>query len=256
MFVALVGSERRVWLGSDGSGLVQEARGPVRFFTDDAEDAWKAAGAPRLEHRTETELFAPGCLVGRTGSGNDPVRAFVEDRSDPPSLTALRSFLGEADVGPDLRHRVYLAASESPNVSCLRSVRDELGREGCGLIAVEHGERVVLVFDRRSKVLLGYQCYAAGPAIDYAPAGTLVSWVAYTDRQSVPTLPAGHPSIPDLPCTDPDAVQHFAIRPGYVISTGCTAEPISQLAALMEAQIITRRERDHALAALVSPDRG
>jgi hypothetical protein len=45
-FDAFVGSHREIWIGSDGSCLIRESRGPVSFFTPEGEDRWRAAGSP------------------------------------------------------------------------------------------------------------------------------------------------------------------------------------------------------------------
>jgi hypothetical protein len=64
VFDAFVGSQREIWVGSDGSGLIRESSGPVSFFTGAGRARWDAAGSPALEHGSSIGLFAPGCLGG------------------------------------------------------------------------------------------------------------------------------------------------------------------------------------------------
>ena len=46
VFDAFVGSQREIWVGSDGSGLIRESSGPVSFFTESGRAEWETAGSP------------------------------------------------------------------------------------------------------------------------------------------------------------------------------------------------------------------
>src|ERR1039458_5160079 len=61
-FDAFVGSQREIWIGSDGSGLIRETSGPASFFTEDGRARWEAADSRELTHGPSVDLFAPGCL--------------------------------------------------------------------------------------------------------------------------------------------------------------------------------------------------
>src|ERR1700693_3558081 len=73
---AFVGSQREIWIGSDGSGLIRSTSGPVSFFTEEGRARWEAAGSPQLAHGPDIDLCAPGCLSGsrrrRAGLPRDP----------------------------------------------------------------------------------------------------------------------------------------------------------------------------------------
>jgi hypothetical protein len=64
VFDAFVGSQREIWIGSDGSGLIRSTSGPASFFADEGRARWEAAGRPKLTHGPSIDLFAPGCLSG------------------------------------------------------------------------------------------------------------------------------------------------------------------------------------------------
>src|ERR1019366_5415551 len=63
-FDAFVGSQREIWIGSDGSGLIRGTSGPASFFTEDGRARWEAADSRELTHGPSVDLFAPGCLPG------------------------------------------------------------------------------------------------------------------------------------------------------------------------------------------------
>src|SRR3984957_15493918 len=66
-FDAFVGSQREIWIGSDGSGLIRSTSGPVSFFTQEGRSRWETAGSPELAHGPSIDLCAPGCLSGSRG---------------------------------------------------------------------------------------------------------------------------------------------------------------------------------------------
>jgi hypothetical protein len=55
-FDAFVGSQREIWIGSDGSGLVRETGGPPSFFTEEGRTRWKATGGRELTYGPSIDL--------------------------------------------------------------------------------------------------------------------------------------------------------------------------------------------------------
>lgn len=191
-FEAFVGSAREIWIGSDGSGAIREASGPVSFFTDDGQARWEAAGSPELARGPVVEFYGPGELSDRTRRlPSDPDALAAALAAGPPfTLKAAYHLLGETFVSAEFTRVVFDVAMAVEAVETLDVVTDQLGRRGHGLAAVEHGERLELIFDEPTTTLLGHQRFLADPSHGYAPVGTLVSWQAYLDRRRLDALPA------------------------------------------------------------------
>lgn len=202
-----LGSQREIWIGSDGSGMIREARGPLTFYTEAGRAAWEAAGSPDLTHGLVVELYAPDCLGlsrrrwARLPTDPKALGAALATRA-PITLRDIYELLGEALVTPERCCALYDIATHLPGVELLDAVSDQLGRPGHGLARVEHGHRIELIFNSDATELIANQSFLA-EASSYAPAGTLVSWSAYVDRQLVDALPAGTPPIPCVPCSPP-----------------------------------------------------
>lgn len=192
VFDAFVGSQREIWVGSDGSGLIREASGPVSFFTEAGQAEWEAAGRPALEHGPSIDLFAPGCLGGgrmrRTRLERDPNGLIVALQRRTQTLHDVQELLGEAAPDPAFCATVYSVASGLPNVEVLRELTDQLGRVDRGRARVERDERIELIFATDRSELLSYQWFLAEPQ-PFAPAGALHSWSAFLEREIVDHLP-------------------------------------------------------------------
>jgi hypothetical protein len=251
VFDAFVGSQREIWVGSDGSGLIRESSGPISFFTEAGRAKWQAAGCPALEHGPSVDLFAPGCL-----GGSRAMRARLE--RDPDGLTAalkrqtralhdVQALLGEAVADAAFCGSVYAVATELPGVEVLPELDDQLGRSGRGLARVENEQRIELIFAADCSELLGYQWFLA-EARPYAPAGALDSWSAFLERTLVEDLPDDIPPIPNLPCEPSASARGFPIRPGFSVITGHVTDPVAQLARLRDQGVITDAEYDTARA--------
>ncbi|HUA45512.1 MAG TPA: hypothetical protein VMA77_09815 [Solirubrobacteraceae bacterium] len=251
-FDAFVGSQREIWIGSDGSGLIRESSGPVSFFTVKGREDWKGAGSPALAHAAGIDLFAPGCLPGsrarraRLPSDPDGIEAALSARS-PLTLHTVQELLGEAVVAPDFCRAMYRIARGLSGVEVLNETMDQLGRYGHGLARVEHGERLELIFAGDTSELLAYQRFLAEPQ-SFAPTGTLNSWSAFIARRVVDALPEDIPPVPALPCVPPGAGRGFVIRPGFLVSTGYVSDPLPQLAELRAQGVITPAEYETARA--------
>jgi len=252
VFDAFVGSQREIWIGSDGSGLIRSTSGPVSFFTEQGRARWEAAGSPQLAHGPGIDLFAPDCLSGsrarRASLPRDSagLEAALNARS-PLTLKAVQGLLGEAVVDAEFCMALYRIARRLAGVQVIDSIADQLGRRGHGLAHVNNGGRIELIFDSDSSELLAYQRFLVEPQ-DFAPAGTLHSWSAYLSRRVVDHLPAEIPPIPRLPCVPPGSGRGFFIRPGFHVSTGYVTDPLPQFTELRTQGVITNAEYESAEA--------
>jgi hypothetical protein len=252
VFDAFVGSQREIWIGNDGSGLIREASGPASFFTEEGRGRWKAAGSPKLTHGPSIDLFAPGCLPGararraRVARHPDGLEAGLSARQ-PLTLHAVQGLLGEAVVEPEFCQAVYEIARRLPGAEVLDRISDQLGRAGHGLARTEHAHRVELIFSPDSSQLLAYQHFLAEPQ-PFAPAGTLRSWSAFLSRRIVVGLPPEIPPVPQPPCVPPGSGRGFVIRPDFHVGTGYVDDPLAQLAELRTQGVLTEAEYESAKA--------
>jgi hypothetical protein len=253
VFDAFVGSEREIWIGSDGSGLIRETSGPISFFTEAGRAEWEAAGSPSLEHGPGIDLFAPGCLGGsrmrRAQLERDPDGLSAALKKHTHTLENVQELLGEAAVEAAFCETAYSVACQLPHVEVLPQLSDQLGRVGRGLARVEHTERIELIFATDGSELLGYQRFLAD-AQPFAPEGTLHSWSAFVQRALVDHLPHDIPPIPNLPCEPPYSGRGFPIRPGFSVMTGYVRDAAAQLVQLRDQGVITDSEYDTATSYL------
>jgi hypothetical protein len=252
LFDAFVGSQREVWFGSDGSGLIRSTSGPANFFTEEARARWEAAGSPRLTHGPSIDLCAPGCMPGprarraRLARHRDGLEAALSSRQ-PLTLHTVQELLGEALVEPEFCWDVYEIARRLPGVEVLDSIADQLGRPGHGLARVERVHRIELILSSDTSELLAYQHFLAEPQ-PFAAAGTLHSWAAFLTRRLVAGLPPDIPPVPRLPCNPPGAGRGFPIRPGFNVMTGYVADPLPHLAEMHAQGVLTDAEYESAKA--------
>jgi hypothetical protein len=162
------------------------------------------------------------------------------------SLHEVQELLGEGVVAADLCRATYDAASRLPGVEVVPELGDELGRVGQGLVEVQHGERVELIFAADRSELLGYRHVLVEPQ-RFAPTGTLHSWSSYLERAVVDDLPLETPPIPNLPCAPPSAGRGFPISADFSVMTGYVTDGVAQLVRLREQGVITDAEYDTAL---------
>jgi putative oligomerization/nucleic acid binding protein len=252
VFDAFVGSQREIWIGSDGSGLIRETSGPASFFTEEGRGRWEAAGSPKLTHGPSIDLFAPGCLPGarasraRVSGHPGGLEAGLSARRSP-TLHTVQELLGEAVVEPEFCRAVYEIARRMPDVEAIDRLSDQLGRAGHGLARTEHAHRVELIFSPDTSQLLAYQHFLAEPQ-PFAPAGTLHSWSAFVARRIVVGLPPEIPPVPRLPCVPPGSGRGFVIRPGFHVGTGYVDDPLAQLVELRAQGVLTDAEYESAKA--------
>jgi hypothetical protein len=250
-FDAFLGSEREIWVGRDGSGVIRENRGPVAFFTERGRAEWDAAGSPTLEHGPAVELFAPQGLTGSAGIlaplGPGLERLAEVVSTHPRPLRQIQRYLGETVVDAELCQQFYELVSQREAVTEVPVLADQLGRVGRGLVAVEAQVRTELVFADDGSELLGYHD-SLTEAQSYAPAGASVSWCAFLERSVVQHLPAEIPALPTLACEPGGSGRHFRIRPGLSVSVGYVRDGASCLGELRDQGVITAEEYDLARA--------
>jgi hypothetical protein len=250
-FDAFVGSQREIWVGDDGSGLIRESGGPVSFFTDEGRARWRAAGSPSLEYGPSIDLFAPGCLGGSRAR-----RARL--RRDPEGLQAalikyvthlhgVKELVGEGVVAADVSMAAYDVATRLQGVEVVHELVDQLGRIGTGLVEVRGGERLELIFMADRSELLGYRRVLVEPQW-FAPAGALHSWSSYLERAVVDDLPPGTPPVPNLPCEPRFSGRGFPIRPDFSVTTGYVTDAVAQLGRLRDQGVITDAEYETAVS--------
>jgi hypothetical protein len=244
-FDVRLGSDREIWVGGDGSGLVRESRGPVSFFTEAGRPRFEAAGRPALVHGPDIVLYAPGCLIGsrvrraRMKSHPEGLAAALNHRR-PLTLEAVRELLGEGLVDPVFCQQVFQAAQQLPDVTALDAVADQIGRRGPGLAQIKGVYLTELIFNADHSELLAYQHFYAED-VECAPAGVLSSWCAFLERRIQPGLPADVPPVPRL-SGNPSRGREFWIRPGFSVSTGYTDDPLKQLTEMHTQGVLTAAE--------------
>lgn len=256
-FDVLAGSQREIWIGSDGSGVIRSTRGPVSFFTDEGKIRWEAAGSPNLCHGPSIDLNAPGCLGAsrarraRVIAHPDGLEAALNVR-EPLTLSTVQSMLGEAVVEPEICRALYEIAARLAGVEEVDEITDQLRRDGRGLVGIERTHRIELIFSSDATRLLSYQQFLAQDA-PFAPAGALHGWTAFLDRQVVTELPHEFPPIPQHPCVPPGGGRGFVIHPGFTVSTGYVHDPLPRLAELHAEGVLTDAEYETAKAYAAGP---
>jgi hypothetical protein len=81
LMTTFVGSQREIWVGSDGSGLIREARGPVAFFTE--------AGMARREGNHQRRRISGGKVPGARCLSPSLAAAMVDPPETALALLAL-----------------------------------------------------------------------------------------------------------------------------------------------------------------------
>jgi hypothetical protein len=76
VFDAFVGSQREIWMGSDGSGLIREASGPASFFTEEGRGAGRLLAVRSSPMRRVS-------ISSRRGACPAPVRGVPESPAIP-----------------------------------------------------------------------------------------------------------------------------------------------------------------------------
>jgi len=248
-FERMVQSRREVWFGSDGSGLCRSHFVRSIFFDEEQRARWEASA--RSAHQTPADrsddLFAPGCwngprarlaAISRLGSLREAL-----ERREPISLAAIKQLIGEALVPEAQRASFFALCAELNDAVVSHDAQDQIGRPGISVARNERGRREELIFDARTLELLGTREVLIDGASGYAPAGAIVGWSCFVDRQLVPGLPAGVPKTPGPPCVPPGSGRGTPIRPGFLLSTGYFTDVRPHADRWLREGIITQRDR-------------
>ena len=225
-FERMVESRREVWFGSDGSGLLRSHFVRSVFFDEDQRARWEASerGARHASKEPSDDLFAPGCwngprarlaAISRDGSVSEAL-----ERRGPVTLHEIKQLIGEALVPESQRRSFFDLCVGLEGAVLSNDARDQIGRSGVSVARDERDRREELIFDAETLELLGTRQVLIDAQAGYAPAGAMVGWTCFVDRQLVPGLPDHVPPVPGPPCAPPGGGRGTPIRPGFTLSTG------------------------------------
>lgn len=198
---------RQVWIGANGSGLLQDTTGPTTFTSPrDRAICTSMTPSPLTSSGTSKLWFAARCF--ELGPGNDVqalstnpqtlLRQMRRIDGGPPGpgedFVHVGDFLRETDASPAVRGALYRAAALIPGVQLLGMVRDHLGRSGLGVAYDSHGVRKELVFNPQTATLMGEQDIGRSPGDD--------TWAVYLASRIVNRLPRRPPAPLSPPCVN------------------------------------------------------
>lgn len=222
---------RQIWIGTDGSGLIRESRGPERFSSA-ADRAACLQADPKMQLRsggTSNDWFAPQCLaLGPTNNWNsfssDPQVLLQQMRqidggpaTPGEDFVHIGDFLRETDAPPTVRATLYRAAALIPGIQLLGTVRDHNGRSGLGIAYpsqgpyASNGSSSELIFNPQTGELLGEQ--GTGPQY----------WAVYLQEHVVNALPSKPPAPLTPPCVNTGGTVKQI--PGGSLTTGAGVNP-------------------------------
>lgn len=201
---------RQAWIGTDGSGRLEQTLGKITFPSPADRAAWVAAGSPDLQGAADPgdDTYAHGGLhyFDLSGLPTDPAKlqTLVEQRviEDGPSgdwetFAILGDMLRETYASPDLRAAIYNIAANLPGVEFLGKTTDASGRPGIGVSYTHLGTKDELIFDPRTSALLGESQVIVDPSQrgeggmgPVGPAGSVVFSVVHLDSGVVDSTQA------------------------------------------------------------------
>ena len=225
---------RETWWGDDDSGLRRIRSGRPRFFTEEGQRRWEAAGSPKLPEGLHQTVMAAGCLERRGSKRRaerlprHPVELGVAIKREPhgsrtpaeDDFLGIQGLLHIPELSLDLCRALYEVALCLPGARDRGQVTDREKREGLGIEMEVGGYLHRLVFDPHAWRLLGEQQTLTDPGYDYAPVGTVTGWAVYLREQRVPELPDDAPSIPGPPRLPGQEGILREIQPGLIHATG------------------------------------
>jgi len=203
-FSALVPTSREIWLRRDGTGWLHQVAGTPRFLSERDRQAWIAAGRPALSGSTDTVI--------ENSDGSTAPMASLDLPTDPDALYAklhhdAAGFGGRTYaemfvmIGDDLRENyttpaqraaLFEVAARLPGIQLVDGARDTTGRVA-DAVAIDdgsHHERLALLFDPKTRALLGEQdALLAGNELGY-PAGTVIGSAAYVEQKVADSVPS------------------------------------------------------------------
>lgn len=198
---------RQIWIGANGSGLLQDTTGPATFSSPgDRANCIAMKPSPMTPSGTSKLWFAARCF--ELGPGNDMQALSTDPRKllrqmrridgGPPGpgedFVHVGDFLRETDASPALRAALYRAAALIPGVHLLGVVRDHLGRRGLGVAYDSHGVRHELIFNPQTSALMGEQ--------ELGSASGANGWAVYLQSRVVNRLPHRPPVSLTPPCVN------------------------------------------------------
>ena len=249
----MVQARREVWFGSDGSGLLRSHFIRSVFFDDEQRVRWEASdrGARETSGEPSKDLFAPNCWNGPRAELAAIRGRSVQDvlgRRRPLALQTLKQVIGEALVPRSLRKTIFELCVGLENTEVDEDARDQLDRQGVGVTRIERDRREELIFNAETLELLGTRQVLVNTDSGYAPAGAIVGWTCFVNRQLVMALPGDVPPVPAPPCASPGAGRGTPIRPGFTLSTGYFTDLRSHADGWLSQGIITESDHSSLLA--------
>ncbi len=168
---------RQAWIGTDGSGRLEQTLGKITFPSSADRAAWVAAGSPNLPGAADRgdHTYAQGGLhyFDLSGLPTDPAKlqTLVEQRvieggpsGDWETFAILGDMLRETYASPDLRAAVYDIAANLPGVEFVGKTVDASGRPGIGVAYTNGGTKDELIFDPKTSALLGETSVIVDPS--------------------------------------------------------------------------------------------
>lgn len=186
-----VPEQRQIWIGTDGSGRIEETFGTPVFLSPADRANWVAAGSPALSFPPSDTTYGPNQLsdgpTDLTKLPTDPkaLAALISSRhieGGPPGpaedFTQVGDLLRETDAPPALRAALFQVAKGIPGVEQLGTVTDHSGRPGVGVGFLVNGVRQELIFNPSDSSLIGEEDVVVEPSSN-EPVGTIDDWVVY-----------------------------------------------------------------------------
>lgn len=205
-FTALVPQTRQFWLGTDGSGRIQQQAGEPLFFSEEERSAWEAAGAPQMGSSMD-ESFAPGSMSLPPAYANlssdiaaltQQVQQIAEATDNPlpwQMFTVVSDLLREQPRTLEVRQALYQVGSQIEGVEIAEQVEDHQGRPALALSYTgsmnETTTRRTLFFDPQTYALLGEEQILLEPSPWIAAQpGETIGWVSYMTMGTVDSTEA------------------------------------------------------------------
>jgi hypothetical protein len=219
---ALVPVTREIWIKSDGSGRIVEARGEPIWFGPADRAAWQAQGSPDLRGTPFSDT-----RFGPTPPGVDPwvpqpwpgslyyqnvdalptdlgtLRHMIDERAaangggatDYERFTIVGDLLRETVAAPKVRAALYRVAASLNGVELVGSMTDRAGRTGTAVSMTTDQssrglERRVLIFDPQTSSLLAEEDVLLHK-VDWLDAEPplIIGYNTYLVSEIVPTIP-------------------------------------------------------------------
>ncbi|MEW6583038.1 MAG: CU044_5270 family protein, partial [Actinomycetota bacterium] len=198
----LVRSDRRSWIGGDGTLRLVGRSEPARFLAGDPA-VWRAEARRMRETPGPSEDRGPAALLSdifrQAGARDAALAARADDPEAAADLlreaapryggqpteeemfTMVGDGLRESTFSPRARAALFRAAAYIPGVELVGRTTDPLGRDGLAVARTADGTRKELVFDPRTSALLAERDVLAEPVawLPGVPPGTVTGHTVY-----------------------------------------------------------------------------